>query len=99
MYAYGCAGSQYRGNGVSSARGGVCMHDLGARVAGNFPDTSCPHAFWAKKKKNGQQTHSACIKAYINDLINLANANANEHTPKPCPNAENISPAQLCADT
>ena len=99
MHAYGCVGSQYRGNEVSSARGDVCMHDLGVRVAGKFPDTSCSHEFWSKKNKNGQQAYSACTKAVINDLMNLANANANEYTPKTHTNAENIRPAQLCANT
>ena len=99
MHAYGCVGSQYRGNEVSSARGDVCMHDLGVRVAGKFPDTSCSHEFWSKKNKNGQQAYRACTKAGINDLINLANANANKYRPKPRPNGENIRPAQLCSNT
>ena len=55
MHAYGCIGSQYRGDGVSSAQGGVCMHDLGVRVAGNFPDTSCPDLFWPNKLKTGNK--------------------------------------------
>ena len=34
--------------GVRWAREGVDMHDLGARVAGKFPDTSCSDAFRQK---------------------------------------------------
>ena len=41
MGADGCTGVQQRQNGVIWARGGVGMHDLGPRVAGKFPGTSC----------------------------------------------------------
>ena len=99
MDAYECTGSQYRGNEVSATRGDVGVHHLGCRVAGNFPDTSCPHSFWSKKKKNGQQPHPARTKARINDCFNLSNANAHHHRPKPLPNGENVRPARLCANT
>ena len=48
MGADGCTDVQQRLNGVMRARGGVGMHDLGPRVAGKIPGTSCPDSFCQK---------------------------------------------------
>ena len=82
MHAYGCVGSQYRGNEVSSARGDVCMHDLGLRVAGKFPETSCRDSFCQKKSNNRQKPHRTVIQAGIGHAFNLAKANTQQQPQK-----------------
>ena len=72
MHAYGYFGSQYRGNGVISARGGVCMHDLGLRVAGKFPGTSCRDSFCQKKSNNKKKPHRTSTQAGIDHSFKLA---------------------------
>ena len=83
MHAYGCVGAQYRGNEVSSARGDVCMHDLGLRVAGKFPVTSCRDSFCQKKLNSKQKPHRTLIQANIGHAFHLATANAQQQPQNP----------------
>ena len=78
MHAYGCVGSQYRGNEVSSARGDVGMHDLGLRVAGKFPETSCRDSFCQKKSNDKQKSHRTSTQAGVGHR-SLIQCSINKH--------------------
>ena len=82
MHAYRYVGSQYRGNGVSSARGDVDIHDLGLRVAGKFPGTSWCDSFRPKKWNSKQNPHRTLTQAGIGHALHLAKANTRQQPQK-----------------
>ena len=74
--------------GVRWAREGVDMHDLGARVAGKFPDIMLRHIL-PKKHKNEQQSHITWIKRRINHACNLTKAIEGQQQRKTHTNEQN----------
>ena len=58
------------------------MHDLGLRVAGKFPGTSCRDSFCQKKSNNKQKPHKTLTQTGIGHAFNLAKANTHQQPQK-----------------
>ena len=99
MHAHGCVGSQYRGNEVSSARGDVCMHDLGLRVAGKFPVTSCRDSFCKKKIEQQAKTTQNIDPGRHRPCIPSSNSKRTTTTTKPPHNQQNSAPVNIWQNT